>query len=94
MILDAISQALDGMGMSAGGDDEFGEGEGVSGDNTVPVWSQLAAGKLGQSGGPFYDKSALMDTAKQMGEKPPTVDQYGMPVDDQQSEMMTALGLV
>lgn len=92
MVLDAVSQALDAMGVDAGIEaDEYGEEEALA-DNSVPVWSQLNAGSLGQSQGVIHDKSALMGMDRTS--KPPTVDNYGMPVDDDQAEMMTALGMV
>lgn len=92
MILDAISQALDGMGMTDMGGDEYDEGGGMEGDNSVPIWSQLNAGTLGQGSGPIHDKSSLLGTDRTS--KPPMVDNYGLPMDDQGAEMMTAMGLV
>lgn len=92
-IMDAISQALDGMGISSDlGNDEYGENDTVGQDNEVPIWSKLQVGVNDEGRGPIHDKSALFGN-KQMS-KPPTVDNYGMPVDDEQSEMMSALGLV
>lgn len=93
-ILDAISQALDGMGMGEPDGDEFDEMGGMGGaGNEVPIWSKLDAGTLGAgAGGPIHDKSALLGMNRTS--KLPTVDNYGLPIDDQQSEMMTALGLV
>lgn len=91
-ILAAVAQALDGMGMSAGSDDEYGEGDGVGADNSVPIWSKLQMPKMGPGMGTLHDKSALMGQTEQ--DKPPTVDNYGMPVDDQSEEMMSAMGVV
>lgn len=91
-ILDAVSQALDAMGMQMGDGDEYGESDSLGGENSVPIWSQLQAGTLGQTNGAIHDKSALLGMDRTS--KPPTVDNYGMPVDDDQSEMMSALGLV
>lgn len=92
-ILDAVSQALDAMGVSGGDGDEYDENGGMGGgDNNVPVWSQLQVGVNDEGRGPIHDKSALFGMDRTS--KPPTVDNYGMPVDDDQSEMMSALGLV
>ncbi len=91
-ILAAVAQALDAMGMPSDDGDPYGEGQGVSGSNPVPVWSQLKAGTLGQGGGPIHDKSSLMGMDRLS--KPPTVNNYGMPVDDGSDEMMSAMGLV
>lgn len=92
MILDAISQALDGMGMDTGDQDEYGESEMMEG-NEVPVWSKLQAGTLGQGSGAIHDKSALMLGADRTS-KPPMTDNYGMPASGDQEEMMTALGII
>lgn len=91
-VLDAVSQALDSMGMDMGPQDEYGESEDV-GPNTVPIWSQLKAGTpLGETGGAIHDKSALLGMDRTS--KPPMVDNYNMPIDDDQDEMMSALGMV
>ena len=93
-ILDAVSQALDAMGLTDMGGDEFDEQEGMEGQgNAVPIWSQLQAGTLGSTNGPIHDRQALMQSAVSAG-KPQGVDPYGMPVDDEGAEMMSALGLV
>lgn len=91
-LLDVISQALDSMGMDAGGGDEFDDGGGMDGTNEVPIWSKLSAGSLGSTNGPIHDKSMLMDTDKMS--KPPMVDNYGMPAAGDQEEMMLAMGMV
>lgn len=91
MILDAISQALDSMGMDPGGGDEFDEGMDMGG-NEMPIWSKLDAGTLGQGAGPIHDKSSLMGMDRTS--KPPQVSNYGMPIDDEGAEMMTAMGIV
>lgn len=90
-ILQAISQALDHLGISENYD-EFDETGGIGPANEVPIWSKLSAGELGQGAGPIHDKSALM-AAKQAPEAS-QVDAYGMPVDDEAAEMMSAMGLV
>lgn len=91
-ILDAVSQALDGMGMPMGEVDDYGE-MADAGDNTMPIWSQLKAGTpLGQGGGAIHNKDDLLGMDRTS--KPPMVDNYGMPVDDDQDEMMVAMGLI
>ena len=92
-VLDAISQVLDSMGMGEPDGDEFDEMGGMGGgSNEVPIWSKLQAGTLGETQGAIHDKSALLGMDRTS--KPPTVDLYGMPIDDEGAEMMTALGLV
>jgi hypothetical protein len=91
MVLDAVSRALDGMGMGDMGGDEYGEDDSI-GPNEVPIWSKLQVGVNDEGRGPIHDKSALFGMDRTS--KPPTVDNYGMPVDDDASEMMSALGLV
>jgi hypothetical protein len=92
-VLDAVSQALDSMGMDLGDGDEYGESDmlGGGGGNEIPIWSKLQAGELGTTNGPIHDRALL---APRQMDKPPQVDNYGMPVDDQSEEMMSALGLV
>ncbi len=94
-ILQAVSQALDAMGMDSGGEglDLYGESQAVNGPNNVPIWSQLDAGKLGSTNGPIHDKSSLMGAIADQG-APPKTTQYGMPMPGQQEEMMTATGMV
>lgn len=92
LILDAISQALDGMGMTDMGGDEYDEEGAMEGDNSVPIWSQLDAGTLGQGSGPIHNKDDLLGINRTS--KPPMVDAYGMPAAGDQEEMMTAMGLV
>lgn len=89
-VLDAVSQALDAMGMQMGDGDEYGESD-MIGANEVPIWSKLEAGQLGSTPGQIHDRALLQP--RQM-DKPPQVSNYGMPVDDESSEMMTALGMV
>ena len=92
-ILDAVSQALDAMGVDADMDaDDYGENMEVAGENTVPIWSQLEVGVEDAGRGPIHDKSALFK-GLQMS-KPPQLDNYGMPVDDEAAEMSVAMGLV
>jgi hypothetical protein len=90
-ILDAVAQALEGMGMGEPDGDEYGEDEGLGG-NQVPIWSQLNAGTLGKTPGQIHDLSALL--GEDRTSKPPTVSNYGMPVDDDAEELMTSLGIV
>ena len=91
-ILDAVSQALEAMGMSDMGGDEYGESEMVGGENTVPIWSTLNAGTLGQGNGPIHNRAALQAATSQA--PPSATDNYGMPLDDESDEMMVAMGLV
>ncbi len=92
-VLQAVSQALDAMGMSDQGGDEYDESGGMGQpENNVPMWSQLQVGVDDQGRGPIHDKAALFGMDRTS--KPPTVDNYGMPVDDDQSEMMSAMGLI
>ncbi len=90
-VLDAVSQALDSMGLDMGGD-EYDEAGAMAGDNNVPIWSQLQVGVNDEGRGPIHDKSAIFGMDRTS--KPPTVDNYGMPMDDGQDEMMSALGLI
>lgn len=93
MILDAISQALDAMGISGDVDtDDVYDENGMMPQNQVPVWSQLDASMLGQGNGPIHSKDSLMKGIQMS--KPPQVDNYGMPASGDQEEMMTAMGLV
>lgn len=91
-ILDAISSALDGVGLSDGMGDDMYDENGMTAQNEVPIWSKMQAGTLGQGPGAIHDKSSLM-AGREMS-KPPEVGNYGMPKDDESEEMMTALGLV
>lgn len=94
-ILQAVSQALDSMGVTSSDPDFYGESEAVQ-ENNVPIWSQLQVGVNDEGRGPIHDKAALFQQAKQMS-KPPMVgnfNEYGMPQDDEGAEMMTAMGMV
>ncbi len=92
-ILDAISQALDAMGMDGGMGDMYGEEMGVGDDNRVPIWAELDVSVDDAGRGPIHSKEALFG-AKKMRQPFQQTDQYGMPMDDQGAEMMTALGMV
>ncbi len=92
-ILAAVSQALDGMGVPQGDGDEFDESGGMGQqENNVPIWSQLETGVPDSTRGPIHDRS--MTFGMDRTSKPPTVDNFGMPVDDEGAEMMSAMGLV
>jgi hypothetical protein len=90
-ILEAISQALDAMGMDSGEEDIYDE-NGMTSENTVPIWSQLQIGVEDSGRGPIHDKNALFGVKKMT--EPQRVDQYGMPMAGDQEEMLSALGLV
>lgn len=94
-ILAALSQVLDQMGIGEDGGDVYDE-SGLTAANEVPVWSKLAVGVEDEGRGPIHNRAALFG-GKQFT-KPPEVgnyiDSYGMPVDDQGAEMMTAMGVV
>ncbi len=94
-ILQAVSQALDAMGMTDQGGDEYDENGSMGGSspNQVPVWSQLQAGVPDSQRGPIHDKTAAF-AGMDRTSKPPQVDNFGLPIEDDQSEMMSALGLV
>lgn len=91
-ILDAVSQALDAMGVSSGDMDFYDESEEMTGENKVPIWRELEVSVNDQGRGPIHNKADLFKGIDMS--KPPQVDNYGMPVDDQGAEMMTALGMV
>ncbi len=94
-ILQAISQALDAMGVSGGGDDEFNEDQSVSGPNNVPIWSQLDVSVPDEGRGPIHSKSALFGPVGNYRDtQPMATNMYGMPQDDDSAEMMTAMGMV
>jgi hypothetical protein len=90
-ILNAVAQALEAMGVGEPDGDEYDE-SGLMSGNEVPIWSKLSAGTLGQGNGPLHDKSELLGMNRTS--KPPTVDNYGMPVDDEAAEMSVAMGIV
>ena len=89
-IIQAVTQALEAMGIT---DDQdfYGEQEGIGPENRVPIWTELKAGELGSTPGQIHDKQSLM---KVQQSKPPMASNYGMPIDDESSEMMVAMGLV
>lgn len=92
-ILEAVSRALDSMGVGEPDGDEYGEAAGVGADNSVPIWSKLQVNVPDAGRGPIHDKKALFSAMAEQS-KPPMVDNYGMPYDDEAAEMMTATGMI
>lgn len=93
-ILQAVSQALDAMGISSG-EDDYGEDQSVSTPNNVPIWSQLDVNVPDQGRGPIHSKSSLFGPVGNYRDtQPMATNTYGMPVDDQSDAMMSAMGMV